>query len=700
MISSPSVPRVASRMLACSVVSDADFGGRAAAIPSQLPAHPAAFALQATDGGGARALGAPCRAAPIGTGTASRGAATALGSPAGRSPTTPGATSRRSPGSSPHPTSPTSAGMTSTWRSSPRSVSPPSRVAGPPAVASANAASTTQRRLRRCASEPVYRHVGHASAAELAAQWAASPSKGSRRLEEPEAHKALVDVFLRIRPMGPRELRSRRSIFVGNSRTVYMDERVGGGAHRFDFERVIDSSASSPFGAEARGGQDEVFEYIGEPAVRNSLEGFHTCVFSLGQTGTGKTHTIIGTPESPGLLPRMLEQIVGEREAGGPCWLSCLELHMDRIRDLLADDAQSGQSGQSGQSSASSTGSGRSTLEVRSIPGRGVVVPNLSEVAVDDPREVLRLVNLASRRRRIARTSVNSASSRGHGVFQLTLSSGAKVCVVDLAGRENEKTTGCKGQSLAELSYINRSLFHLTTVIHALARPSSRSRVPFRDSKLTLLLSECLQSARTSVVATVSPIKAHADDTLATLRLAQAVRQISTRSTRLALSPERHSTPSRGTKVVSSRSLTCSSSQLQMSPSSSVATTVGSGSAEITAELSRIPTVEAADMDGGDSAEGALLADASPVFAPAPWHHFAPRTCESVSGSTASTSPGPGSGFSLGAPRPSKTLAMEAVGGGGTFLGVCCSCRSVRSVGIQRSSSSIGIACVGHAASL
>merc|ERR1719181_260664 len=117
---------------------------------------------------------------------------------------------------------------------------------------------------------------------------------------------------------------------------------------------------------------------------------------------------------------------------------------------------------------------------------------------------------------------MNAASSRGHAVFQIVLDSGAKCVVVDLAGRENEKTTRCRGQSLAELGYINKSLFHLTTVIQALARPSSGALVPFRNSKLTLLLSPSLQCARTFLLATASPVASSCDETLTTLRLAES----------------------------------------------------------------------------------------------------------------------------------------------------------------------------------
>lgn len=186
---------------------------------------------------------------------------------------------------------------------------------------------------------------------------------------------------------------------------------------------------------------------------------------------------------------------------------------MDRLRDLLADEPNE-----------------RQGLEIRCNPQSGVTVPSLTEVIVKSVHAGLRLVNRACRRRSVTRTSMNAVSSRGHTIFQLSNNIGTRLCIVDLAGRENERTTLCRGRSLAELGCINKSLFHLTTVIQALARPSGSGLVPFRNSKLTLLLSESLQCARTFLLATVSPVASSFDETAATLRLAHWVRQITTSS--------------------------------------------------------------------------------------------------------------------------------------------------------------------------
>jgi len=333
---------------------------------------------------------------------------------------------------------------------------------------------------------------------------------------------SFVGVFVRLRPPNVREQGEAQCVHTDGA-NICIKEPGGTSEHRFTFEQVIDSSCSA--GQNRTPDQIKVFEAVGSRVIQSVTEGFHTCVFALGQTGTGKTYTLIGKGEEPGLLPLTLRQLLkpdipGEASDDSCCRLSCVELHMDRLQDLLAEDSSEHQG-----------------LDIRCHPQSGVTVPNLTEVAVASVQSAIRLVNMACRRRNVTQTSMNALSSRGHAIFQVTNRIGTKLCIVDLAGRENERTTRCRGQSLAELGHINKSLFHLTTVIQALARPNTGGIVPFRNSKLTLLLSEPLQSARTFLLATASPVASSFDETLATLRLAKSVTQIATR-TRCERQPE------------------------------------------------------------------------------------------------------------------------------------------------------------------
>eukprot|EP00746_Dinoflagellata_sp_MGD_P142806 gnl/MRDRNA2_/MRDRNA2_75728_c0_seq1.p1 gnl/MRDRNA2_/MRDRNA2_75728_c0~~gnl/MRDRNA2_/MRDRNA2_75728_c0_seq1.p1 ORF type:complete len:649 (-),score=75.71 gnl/MRDRNA2_/MRDRNA2_75728_c0_seq1:32-1978(-) len=354
---------------------------------------------------------------------------------------------------------------------------------------------------------------------------ASNRTSGSR---DGRDHHSPVEVFVRIRPRLQREQIEPRCVYAENGSfdapTSFRSVRVG--ARNFEFEGVFDSSSSD----HNCQGQEHVFKSIGAPMARSAMDGFHTCVFALGQTGTGKTYTVFGTPQDPGLVPRILQHVfgndgdIGNASSGVTCRLSFLEIHVDRLRDLLVDPDLPADDREA-----------RGPLELRCNPLHGVYVTNLSEIEVSDLLSAERLVATGCATRSVARTGMNSASSRGHAVFQLEFETGARLCVVDLAGRESERTTLCRGAALAELGYINKSLFHLKEVIQALSKRAGgapTTRVPFRNSKLTLLLSECLQGARTYVVATIGPTVGSIDETLATLRLAQAVRMITTSSRR------------------------------------------------------------------------------------------------------------------------------------------------------------------------
>eukprot|EP00931_Biecheleriopsis_adriatica_P061652 TRINITY_DN3707_c0_g2_i1.p1 TRINITY_DN3707_c0_g2~~TRINITY_DN3707_c0_g2_i1.p1 ORF type:complete len:736 (+),score=103.82 TRINITY_DN3707_c0_g2_i1:44-2251(+) len=322
--------------------------------------------------------------------------------------------------------------------------------------------------------------------------------------------EAFIDVFLRIRPQNEREYASERCIFLEDEDAVVVDD--GQSLHRFQFKGIIDSDADANSVWVDQSDQTEVYRMIGEEAAQSVLRGFNTCIFSMGQTGTGKSHTLIGTPDDPGLLPRLVNRVLEARQR---CKLTCFEIHMDCIRDLLANATMK-----------------QNSSEMRSIPQKGAILSNLQSATVEDVHSAMKLLHAASRNRHTARTNMNAVSSRGHAIFQLEIVQGPKLCVVDLAGRENERSTACKGASLSELIYINKSLFHLTNVLQALARPKPGSVVPWRNSKLTMLLQEPMQESRTMMVATVSPASCSTDDTLATLRVAKAVAKITTRSRR------------------------------------------------------------------------------------------------------------------------------------------------------------------------
>jgi len=216
--------------------------------------------------------------------------------------------------------------------------------------------------------------------------------------------------------------------------------------------------------------------------VEHIIQGYNTCLFCYGQTGTGKTTTIMGEVEpvdQQGLLLRLLHDLFeqGARLQEEGCTMhfrvQMLEVYNDKIRDLLLPtDSEN-----------------RKSPEVHLHPQHGVYVRGMTEDVVESFHECIKLIEYGNTMKTVAATAMNSKSSRGHTIFKLMLEKRggsdktiitSEAFFVDLAGRENEKNTQVTGQRFAELTFINRSLLWLSICIQALgdqtANPNSARR--------------------------------------------------------------------------------------------------------------------------------------------------------------------------------------------------------------------------------
>jgi len=219
------------------------------------------------------------------------------------------------------------------------------------------------------------------------------------------------------------------------------------------------------------------------------------------------------------------------RDAGAEVRLqaSCIEIYNNRLGDLLAPAEPN--------RAPASKKQGR--LEIHTHPAIGVYVDNLSEIEFHSLKDVGRLVSIAEKLRHTATTSMNQRSSRSHTLFSFKVevrgnaqtgedSRMATARFVDLAGRENEQTSECTGERFRELTFINRSLFQLANCVHALSE-GGREHVPFRNSKLTMLLSESFQrNSRTFLLATLTPSASGYEENLTTCRFLESTGRITT----------------------------------------------------------------------------------------------------------------------------------------------------------------------------
>ena len=244
--------------------------------------------------------------------------------------------------------------------------------------------------------------------------------------------------------------------------------------------------------------------------------------------------------------------------AGETCRLtfSALELYNERLADLMTCAPRG-----SAESSASS-------LRVVADPRRGVWPRGAAEILLGDDVDVEALLETASARRSTGATDLNKDSSRSHLVVILRMETAtchSKLFLVDLAGCEQVRRSGAAGSRLDEACGINKSLSALGNVVAALTaakaeddlsasadaspakekekKKGSVQHVPYRDSKLTFLLSEALGgNARAVLVTCLSPSVADAAESLSTLRFGVRARRIVARPKRnVNASPEKAS---------------------------------------------------------------------------------------------------------------------------------------------------------------
>ena len=274
----------------------------------------------------------------------------------------------------------------------------------------------------------------------------------------------------------------------------------------FTFDRVFDASSK----------QADVFDFSIRSTVDDILNGYNGTVFAYGQTGAGKSYTMMGADidneEQRGIIPRIVEQMFASilRSPGNIEYtvrVSYMEIYMEKIRDLLVPQ--------------------NDNLPVHEEKSRGVYVKGLLEIYVSSVQEVFEVMRRGGAARATAATNMNQESSRSHSIFVITITQknvetgsakSGQLFLVDLAGSEKVGKTGASGQTLEEAKKINKSLSALGMVINSLTDGKS-THIPYRDSKLTRILQESLGgNSRTTLIINCSPSNYNDQETLSTLR--------------------------------------------------------------------------------------------------------------------------------------------------------------------------------------
>ena len=290
----------------------------------------------------------------------------------------------------------------------------------------------------------------------------------------------------------------------------------------FAFDNVFGESST----------QREIFEGTTRKVIPSVLDGINCSIFAYGATGAGKTHTMLGTPELPGIIYQTMKELyflIEERQNEITCEIAVtyLEIYNENIYDLLKD--------------------GKRSLSLREDSNKkSSTITGISYIKPSDAQDLLHILSQGNKRRTQHPTDANAQSSRSHAVFQVyvhqkpkaagteTEVTVAKLSLIDLAGSERATVSTNCGMRLREGANINRSLLALGNVINALAsNKPNKSHIPYRDSKLTRLLKDSLGgNCRTVMIANVSPSGCSFEDTYNTLRYADRAKEIKVKTNR------------------------------------------------------------------------------------------------------------------------------------------------------------------------
>uniref|UniRef100_A0A2K6T4G6 plus-end-directed kinesin ATPase n=1 Tax=Saimiri boliviensis boliviensis TaxID=39432 RepID=A0A2K6T4G6_SAIBB len=349
---------------------------------------------------------------------------------------------------------------------------------------------------------------------------------------------ASVKVAVRVRPFNSREMSRDSKCIIqmsGSTTTIVNPKQPKETPKSFSFDYSYWSHTSPEDINYAS--QKQVYRDIGEEMLQHAFEGYNVCIFAYGQTGAGKSYTMMGKQEKDqqGIIPQLCEDLfsrINDTSNDNMSYsveVSYMEIYCERVRDLLNPK-------------------NKGNLRVREHPLLGPYVEDLSKLAVTSYNDIQDLMDSGNKARTVAATNMNETSSRSHAVFNIiftqkrhdaetniTTEKVSKISLVDLAGSERADSTGAKGTRLKEGANINKSLTTLGKVISALAEMVSGSNkkkkktdfIPYRDSVLTWLLRENLGgNSRTAMVAALSPADINYDETLSTLRYADRAKQI------------------------------------------------------------------------------------------------------------------------------------------------------------------------------
>ncbi|NXM29131.1 KIF24 protein, partial [Oxyruncus cristatus] len=360
---------------------------------------------------------------------------------------------------------------------------------------------------------PIVQRVTHISGYNYGLPHSCIRSNTSEK-ETPWTESEKIRVCVRKRPLGLREERRGEVniITVKDRQTLLLHEKKEAVdltqyilQHVFYFDEVFGESCTN----------QDVYMKTAYPLIQHIFNGGNATCFAYGQTGAGKTYTMIGTQRNPGLYALAAKDIFRHLEASPSgkdlfVFISFYEIYCGQLYDLL---------------------NGRKRLYAREDSKHVVQIVGLQEAQVESVDELLEVILKGGKERSTGATGVNSDSSRSHAIIQIQIKDAAnrtfgRISFIDLAGSERAADArDSDRQTKMEGAEINQSLLALKECIRALDQ--EHAHTPFRQSKLTQVLKDSfVGNSKTCMIANVSPSHLATEHTLNTLRYADRVKEL------------------------------------------------------------------------------------------------------------------------------------------------------------------------------
>ena len=275
--------------------------------------------------------------------------------------------------------------------------------------------------------------------------------------------------------------------------------------------------------------QEEIYTSSISFLIDNIFEGFNSTVFTFGETGTGKTYTMLGDSNNKGIIFLSLYDIFNYMNNNNNLInnyylsISYIEIYNENIIDLLNEN---------------------NILKIVEKKNE-TILQNLTKIKVSDLNEAVKIIELGNNNRKIGKSLYNHHSSRSHAIIQVHLvknyntinyndpnfllqnfdkTNFGKFIFIDLAGSEKIK----KNISInSESYYINKSLLALSSCMQSLCKNTNHNYIPFRDSKLTRILKDSLSgNSKVVMIANVSPSIISYEQTMYTIKFCNNVKNL------------------------------------------------------------------------------------------------------------------------------------------------------------------------------